>query len=157
MKEHKPKRTFIDGAISQSFIAESIAKHSTKKDIGAHSIFLGQVRNDVINGKTVTAIEYSCYLEMADNVIFNLREEIIAKYELTCLHIFHSLGKISAGEICLFVFTSSKHRRNAIDACNELVERIKKDVPVWGKELFEDDSYEWKTNNFSEPKHETKS
>jgi molybdopterin synthase catalytic subunit len=44
------------------------------------------------------------------------------------------------------VFTSSKHRRDAIDACNEIVERIKKEVPVWGKEVFEDDTYTWKEN-----------
>jgi molybdopterin synthase catalytic subunit len=45
------------------------------------------------------------------------------------------------------VFTSSKHRKDAIAACEYLVERIKAEVPVWGKEIFEDDSHAWKVNH----------
>ncbi|MFM2254833.1 MAG: hypothetical protein RLZZ47_322 [Bacteroidota bacterium] len=65
---------------------------------------------------------------------------------LTCLHITHSLGLVKAGEICLFVFASAVHRKEAIDACEEVVERIKKELPIWGKELFNDDQYQWKEN-----------
>ena len=72
---------------------------------------------------------------------------MFAKYDLTCMHVYHSLGNVKAGEISLFVFTSSPHRKAAIDACNEIVEKIKKELPVWGKELFEDASYQWKENS----------
>ena len=140
------KNIFTQGAIPPAFIAESIAKHASKKDIGAHSIFLGQVRADVIEDKTVSAIEYTTYEDLALQKMHELREEIFAKYELTCMHVHHSLGEVKAGEICLFVFTSSKHRKIAIDACGEVVERIKADVPVWGKEIFEDESHQWKVN-----------
>ncbi len=51
MKERKPKNIFVQGPVLSSFIADSIQKHSTKTDIGAHSIFLGQVRSDDIEGK----------------------------------------------------------------------------------------------------------
>ena len=142
----KPKNIFINGPITSSFIADSIQKHSSKKDIGAHSIFLGQVRNDVIDGKTVGAIEYTSYEEMAREKMQEIREAIFEKYALTCMHVYHSLGTVKAGEISLFVFTSSKHRKIAIDACEELVERIKKELPAWGKEVFEDASYHWKQN-----------
>jgi molybdopterin synthase catalytic subunit len=54
---------------------------------------------------------------------------------------------VKAGEISLFVFTSSVHRRAAIDACNEVVERIKHELPVWGKEIFKDETYQWKVNS----------
>ena len=146
MEEKKKKNVFVEGAISPQFIADSIAKHSTKKDIGAHSIFLGQVRNDEINGELVNAIDYSCYQDMADPILFQIREECFAKYELTCMHIYHSLGLVKSGEICLFVFTSSKHRKAAIEACEYLVERIKKEVPIWGKEIFDNNSIQWKIN-----------
>ena len=75
-----------------------------------------------------------------------IRESIFAKYPLTCMHIYHSLGSVSAGEICLFVFTSSVHRNAAIEACNEVVERIKAELPIWGKEIFSDESHQWKEN-----------
>jgi molybdopterin synthase catalytic subunit len=140
------KNIFMQGAIPATFIGESIQKHSSKKDIGAHSIFLGQVRADVLSGKTVSGIEYTTYTEMALEKMHQIRESIFEKYELTCMHVYHSLGLVKAGEICLFVFASSKHRKVAIDACEETVERIKAELPVWGKEIFEDESHTWKVN-----------
>ncbi|MFY7840022.1 MAG: molybdenum cofactor biosynthesis protein MoaE [Lacibacter sp.] len=144
--ERKPKNIFTQGAITPAFIADSIAKHSSKTTIGGHSIFLGQVRADVIDEKKIAAIEYTTYEELALEKMHIIREETFAKYELTCMHVHHSLGIVAAGEICLFVFTSSAHRRAAIDACNEIVERIKTELPIWGKELFEDETHQWKVN-----------
>ena len=146
MKERQPKNIFVQGPIAASFIAESIEKHKSKTDIGAHSIFLGQVRADKIEGKEVSCIEYTTYEDMALEKMHAIREEIFSKYDLTCMHVYHSLGKVAAGEISLFVFTSSVHRKAAIDACEETVERIKAELPVWGKELFGDESYHWKVN-----------
>jgi len=105
METKKPKNIFVKGAISSGFIAESVQKHSTKTNIGAHSIFLGQVRGDVIEGKTVTAIDYSTYEEMALDQMHRIRETIFEKYELICMHVYHSVGIVPAGEISLFVFT----------------------------------------------------
>jgi len=141
-----PKNIFVQGAISAAFVGESIQKHSTQTAIGGHSIFLGQVRADSIAGKQVAAIEYTCYETMALEKMHEIREAIFARYDLTCMHVYHSLGRVRAGELCLFVFTSAAHRRAAIDACNETVELIKKELPVWGKELFEDESHQWKVN-----------
>jgi len=140
------KNIFKEGAIPASFIADSIAKHATKTEIGGHNIFLGQVRADDIDGKIVKAIEYTSHVDMALEKMHEIREAIFAKYEITCMHIHHSLGIVKAGELCLFVFTSSKHRKIAIDACTECVERIKAELPVWGKEIFEGDEYQWKVN-----------
>jgi molybdopterin synthase catalytic subunit len=142
----KPKNIFVGGPISSEKIANSIQNHSSKTDIGAHSIFLGQVRADEKEGSVVSAIEYTAYEEMALQKAFEIREAIFEKYNLTCMHIYHSLGEVKTGEICLFVFTSSKHRKMAIDACEELVERIKNELPVWGKELLENSDENWKVN-----------
>lgn len=146
MTEKKIKNIFIQGAISSQFIADSIAKHSSKKDIGAHSIFLGQIRNDVIDEQEVVAIEYSSYEEMALEKMHTIREQIFEKYTLTCMHVYHSLGKVHTGEISLFVFTSSIHRKEAIEACAEIVEQIKNELPIWGKEIFAAGDYVWKEN-----------
>ena len=142
----KKRNSFIEGAITAKFIADSIEKHQNKTTIGAHSIFLGQVRSDIIQEKEVVAIEYTTYKDMAEDIIAEIRESMFAKYELTCMHIHHSLGRIDKGQICLFVFTSSKHRKAAMDACDELVERIKKEVPIWGREIFENETHQWKVN-----------
>lgn len=148
MSEKKPKKVFVEGAILPEKIATSIAHHQVKTQIGAHDIFLGQVRADEIDGQIVQGIEYSAYEEMAENVFHEIRERTFDKFpELTCMHIYHSIGYVKAGEICLFVFTSSPHRKVAMEACREVVESIKAEVPIFGKEIFENESYTWKENN----------
>lgn len=138
--------TFVNGAIGQALIGERIASFGQQTQIGAHSIFLGQVRKDVLDNKDVLAIDYSTYIEMAEEVAAKIVEECTAKFKLQGLEIVHSLGAVKAGEICLFVIAASKHRKNAIEGCAETVERIKQDLPVWGKEILQDDSHQWKVN-----------
>ncbi len=147
MEKKKPKNVFVQGAISSDFIGTSIAKHQTKTSIGAHNIFLGQVRADEIDGNTVTAIDYTAYEEMANQKFYEIREATFEKFDLTCMHIYHSLGKVNAGEICLFVFVSSPRRKVVFEALEYVVEAIKADVPVFGKEIFEDQTHQWKQNS----------
>ncbi|MEP5340816.1 MAG: molybdenum cofactor biosynthesis protein MoaE [Algibacter sp.] len=147
MKDKKLKSVFKEGPITSDFIGNSIYKHQTKTSIGAHNIFLGQVRADVIDDKTVVAIEYTAYEDMANQKFHDIREAAFEKFELTCMHIYHSLGIVKAGEICLFVFVSSPRRKVVFEALEFIVEAIKADVPVFGKEIFEDESHQWKKNN----------
>jgi len=147
MKESKVKNVFKEGAISSDFIAQSIAKHQSKTGIGAHNIFLGQVRADDIDGKIVSGIEYSAYEEMANEKFHKIREATFEKFNLSCMHIYHSLGEVKSGEVCLFVFVSSPRRKEVYNALEYVVEQIKADVPIFGKELFEDDSHQWKVNS----------
>ncbi|RKS01955.1 molybdenum cofactor biosynthesis protein MoaE [Flavobacterium sp. 102] len=147
MNPEKDKKTcFINGSISAAFIGNSIAKHQSKTTIGAHNIFLGQVRADEIEGKEVVAIDYTAYEEMATTTFNEIREAAFAKYEVTCMHIYHSLGLVKAGEICLFIFVSAPRRKVVFEALEFLVEEIKAKVPVFGKEIFEDETYTWKKN-----------
>ena len=137
------KNIFIDGPISPTFIAESIAKHSSKTTIGAHQIFLGQIRADEKNNQKVVQISYETYLNMANEKMNEIRELCFSTFEITCMHVYHSLGKILVGEICLFVFVSSPHRKAATDACSFLVEKIKNNLPICGKEIFENKQEKW--------------
>ena len=146
MEKTTVKNVFINGPITPEFIANSIAKHQSKTGIGAHDIFLGQVRADVIEGKQVKAIDYSAYETMANQKFHEIREATFERFDLSCMHIYHSLGRVEAGEICLFVFVSAPHRKVVFNALEFVVERIKAEVPVFGKEVFEDESYQWKVN-----------
>ena len=140
------KKVFIEGAISPVFIADSIAKHQGKHSIGAHNIFLGQVRADVHEENVVKAIEYTAYEEMANEALVALREKAFAQFDLVCMHIYHSLGVVKAGEICLFVFVSAGHRTSVYEATEAIVNWIKTDVPIFGKEIFENEDFIWKQN-----------
>ena len=147
MTDKKPKNVFKEGPISSEFIGNSIYKHQTKTSIGAHNIFLGQVRADIIDNKTVAAIEYTAYEDMANQKFHEIREAAFEKFELTCMHIYHSLGTVKTGEICLFVFVSSPRRKVVFEALEYVVEAIKADAPVFGKEIFEDETHQWKVNS----------
>jgi len=146
MKDSILKDVFIKGAISSEFIGDSVHNLQTKTGIGAHNMFLGQVRADEIDGKTVSAIEYSAYEDMANQKFQDIRERAFEKFNLTSMQVYHSLGTVKVGEICLFVFVSSPRRRVVFEALEYIVEAIKADVPVFGKELFEDATHQWKKN-----------
>ena len=146
-KIRKPKKVFLQGSITPQFISESIAAHQSKTAIGAHAIFLGQIRADKKEGGQVTGIEYTAYEEMAEEAFHVIREAAFSKFELSCMHIYHSLGIVPTGEISLFVFVSSPHRRSAFEASEFIVEEIKANVPIFGKELLGNEGeYVWKEN-----------
>lgn len=138
---------FVDGPIPPTSVAELIASQGSRKGVGGQSIFVGQVRDDEVDGKKVSAINYTCYESMAIDKIRLIQENVKAKYSLTCINVIHSRGKVAVGEVCIVVFTSAKRRRSAIAACEEALEQIKSDVPIWGEEVFEDLSTQWKVNH----------
>lgn len=133
----------MHGAIAPDFISSSIAKHSSKTEIGAHAIFLGQIRKDVKENIAVANIEYSAHNEMAEKVFEDIREHAFEKFDMVCMHIHHSLGKVNVGEISLFVFVSCKHRAQSFEALEWIVEEIKNKVPIWKKENYVDGNYSW--------------
>lgn len=159
-KTHRKRDIFVEGAIPPSCIAESIAKHSTRKDIGAHEIFLGQVRADLFmvspsnpvkvsppNHGRVEAIEYTAYRDMANEQMTAIREEAFARWPITCLHVHHSVGTIKAGELCFFVFASAPHRREARESVAFVTDEVKKRLPIFGKEILSEGGHQWKRNS----------
>lgn len=151
---HKKRDIFVEGPIEPAFIATSIARHATRTDIGAHEIFLGQVRADHVAGAdghppaaTVVAIEYTAYRDMALERMTDIREVAFARWpDITCLHVHHSLGTIKAGELCFMVFASAPHRAAAREAVAWVVDRIKAELPIFGKEIVEGGGHIWKSN-----------
>jgi len=138
---------FIRGPISGEFIAGIIGQYSTNKTIGAHGIFLGQVRREEADGSRVAAIEYSTHAEMALEKFHEIQASLLEKYQLAGLNIYHSTGEVPAGEICFFVLAVSKHRTEALAACSEAVDRVKSELPIWGKLILENSTVQWKENN----------
>jgi molybdopterin synthase catalytic subunit len=133
------------GPVSQNQITASIDKRSQETDSGAHSIFLGQVRSDEIEGRKVKAIEYSAYIELVNVEAEKIINKILSEHgDVRSVDIIHSTGVVKAGEISLLVFVSAIHRQQAMEACSMAVELIKENLPVWKKEIFEDESHLWK-------------
>jgi molybdopterin synthase catalytic subunit len=133
------------GPITNELIVDMICKIGGKTDSGGHSIFIGQVRADVVTGKKVRAIEYSAYEDMVKVVADGIINTVLTEFsDARTIDIIHSTGVVNAGEISLFVIVSAGHRKHAILACSQAVELIKQRLPVWKKEVFEDNTYDWK-------------
>jgi molybdopterin synthase catalytic subunit len=133
------------GPISQKLISWLIEKTGGKTDSGGHMLFLGQVRADEIQGKKVKSIEYSAYSELVNAEAEKIKKTIYTEFsDVKSVEIVHSTGLVNAGEISLLVFVSAGHRQQAMQACSKTVELIKEKLPVWKKEIFDDDSHMWK-------------
>jgi molybdopterin synthase catalytic subunit len=141
-----PQVLFIEGAIKSKHIENVLQSFSQAVHSGAHQIFLGQVRADHIEGQTVVGIDYSMYPEMAKKVLKQIIRDGKDRFKIDNIIIHHSTGVVKAGEICLFVAVSSPHRKACHDAIDYCVETLKKEVPIFGKEMLDNNNHVWKIN-----------
>ena len=143
----KKDKYLVDGPITPGIISGYLEELGERKNCGAHSVFMGQVRDDDIDGQKVVAIEYSAYDNMveaeASRIIDNTRN---AFSDIQDISILHSTGVVRSGEISLFILVTAGHRDQAVRGCRHILELIKENWPVWKKELFEDASHRWKEN-----------
>ncbi len=110
-------------------------------EAGAVNVFLGVVRNNNL-GRAVQYLEYDAYPAMAEKVMRELGEEARARFGLEDVAVLHRTGRLEIGEASLLVAVSCGHRAESFDAGHWLVNEIKKKVPVWKKEVWEDGE-EW--------------
>lgn len=142
------KNYLVEGPVTIKEISVSLESIGDKQGAGGHSVFMGQVRADIIDGKTVKAIQYSAYDTMVKAEADKIVKEILSEFsDAQSVDIIHSTGTVNAGELSLFVLVSAGHRQQAIKACAKTVEMIKERLPVWKKEIFEDDSHIWRQNH----------
>ena len=140
----KTKKHLIDGPISSQFIAREMDEQESQKPLGAHALFVGTVRADQVDQNTVTAITYSAYEEMIAQTIEEIINQLTSRYDdLGSVHIYHSIGRVKVNEHSLYVRVSSGHRRQAFQALAECVELIKKQLPVWKKEEYDNGTSRW--------------
>ena len=139
------KTCLINGPISEKLISGLINNLGKDTSAGGHSLFLGQVRADKINGKVVNAIEYSAYEGMVNIEVERVVAEVLLEFDdVKTIEIIHSLGLVNAGEISLLIIVSAGHRQQATAACSRTIELVKERLPVWKKEIFDDDTHKWK-------------
>ena len=110
---------------------------------GCESIFTGYVRN-TNDGKSVKYMEYSAHKKLARNTMITMVEEAKEEWGKTLdIIIVHRLGKLHLGEISIYISVRAPHRDVAFAACRYLIEELKKRVPIWKKEFYDDDNQAW--------------
>ncbi len=127
----------IEGPVPYSAITELIAKKAKNTETGAHMLFLGQVKSDLVEGKQVRAIEYSAYEEMVISEADKINKTILSEFgDVKSIEIVHSKGLVNAGEISLLVMVSAGNPGQAQAACAKAVELIKDKLPILKREVF---------------------
>lgn len=118
---------------------DSAALHAQIKqdEDGAVCLFDGIVRNHSRNRRTLY-LEYDAYHAMALAEMEKLAIEALARFSVRDLRIAHRIGRLEIGETSVLIVVASAHRAAAFDACRWVIDSLKKTVPVWKKEFFED-------------------
>lgn len=113
----------------------SIGKQIRSDSDGALIVFEGVVRKSS-RGKTVRALAYEAYGAMALRQMEQLAEIARNRWPITDLAIVHRLGQLAVGEVSVVIAVSAPHRGEAFDACEWLIDELKKAVPIWKKEIY---------------------
>lgn len=113
---------------------------------GATSVFVGTTR-DTFDGRRVTRLDYESYDEMAYKELRKLCALIREKFpSVERVVILHRIGEVAVGEISVIIATASPHRKDALQATEMAIDELKKAVPIWKKEVYEDGGCSWKEN-----------
>lgn len=104
---------------------------------GAVCVFDGIVRDNTRGRKTLH-LDYEAYTEMALEQMRGLATEAFTKFGVRDVALVHRLGRLMVGETSVLVVVASAHRGAAFDACRWLIDSLKKTVPIWKREQFED-------------------
>lgn len=104
---------------------------------GAINVFLGVVRDNNL-GRKVQYLEYDAYPSMAEKVMRELAEEAKERFSLEDCAVLHRTGRLEIGQASLLIAVSCGHRAKSFEAGHWLVNEVKKTVPVWKKEVWED-------------------
>lgn len=104
---------------------------------GGISVFVGTVRNHT-EGKNVLKLEFSAYEPMALKEMNKIALEALERFKIKKIAIHHAVGNLKIGEVPVIISVSSAHRDAAFNACQFAIDTLKKTVPIWKKEFFED-------------------
>ena len=123
--------------VGERIVPHDIVPALERPEDGAIVIFDGIVRNHSRNRRTLY-LEYESYETMALSKLRELAAESLQRFAIRNLAIVHRLGRLEIGESSVLIAVFSAHRAAAFDACRWVIDTLKRTVPIWKKEFFED-------------------
>jgi len=129
--------------INLSNILVSLKNHPKIRDAGSILTFTGIVRNSSKNGQPIRNLEIDAYEELANKSIYKICKEIKEIPGIVDIIIIHFKGVFDIKDELVHVTVASSHREEGFKALRLAVEKYKKEIAVWKKEVFSDGSSEW--------------
>lgn len=109
---------------------------------GAFVTFEGWVRNHH-EGKKVVQLKYEAYIPLAIKEIQNIIEETKKKFLILTAHVYHRVGSLRVGEIAVWIGVVGEHRKESFQACEYIIQELKRRAPIWKQETYQDQSTQW--------------
>ena len=125
-------------AIDVGEIIRSVSRPTS----GAVDVFIGTTRNNA-DGKQVRSLEYEAHETMAVREIDKIAAKAFERWPIDAVSVVHRLGPVAIGEASVDIAVASPHRAEAFEACRFVIDTLKKEVPIWKKEQFEDGTSSW--------------
>jgi molybdopterin synthase catalytic subunit len=122
-----------------------LLQQAHRAEAGAVVLFSGEVRNNH-NGKAVQYLEYEAYIPMAEKIIDGIVQQAIERWKLCFASAVHRIGRVEISESAVVVITVHGHRKEAYEANQYIIDKIKSDAPIWKCEHYTDGSLEWGKN-----------
>ncbi len=116
---------------------EEVSKKVIRPEAGAVTTFIGTVR-EFTKGKQTLYLEYDSYVPMAEKKLQQIGNEIVQKWPEAKTAISHRIGRLEISDIAVIIAVSTPHRKDAYEANEYAIERIKQIVPIWKKEHWKD-------------------
>jgi molybdopterin synthase catalytic subunit len=132
-KETEPRVAIVRERIHTGAVLERVKR----PEDGAAVVFEGIVRDNT-RGRRTLYLDYEAYEEMALKQMDALAERALAEFKIRDVAIVHRLGRLEIGETSVLIVVASAHRTAAFDASRWLIDTLKRTVPIWKKEHFED-------------------
>lgn len=123
--------------VRQPITTESVLAALKRPEDGAAVVFEGVVRDNT-RGRRTLYLDYEAYEAMALKQMESLAAEARGRFAVRAVSIIHRLGRLEIGETSVLIVVASAHRGAAFDACRWIIDTLKKTVPIWKKEYFED-------------------
>jgi molybdopterin synthase catalytic subunit len=118
---------------TEPFRLDDVLRELRQDRVGGVTFYVGTVRGDD-DGRTVGALTYEAYPEMAQSTLEELRAETVERFGLVDAIVIHRTGRLPAGEPILLVALAGAHRGETFDAVRHLMDRLKAVVPIWKRE-----------------------
>ncbi len=127
----------------ESIEAGPVVSFITDPDAGGIAVFLGTTRAEMADGKSLVALDYDAYAEMAVKQMEDLAARARERWPICRLAILHRIGRVNLAEPSVIIGVSTGHRAEAFEACRWIIDTLKAEVAIWKKEIWEDGTSSW--------------
>lgn len=122
--------------------ADEVVRRVEDPGNGAICVFYGVVRDHALSGRQTSFLEYEAYQDMAEAKMAEIAEEMCRRWGIEQVAMTHRIGRLGIGEPSVVIAVGTPHRKQAFEACEYAIDRLKEEVPIWKKEIGPDGE-EW--------------